>query len=141
MQSTAVLSYPVSQTRPARDAAPVLPGPLLNRLRFLAQSCRTKARIDMAEACRVLGEQTGQAQDKTAELLVRVLGQAFERPMVFHLPGADALSPDEAWLSRVMDRLQARDHSSVAFLMRSRVVPYRRHSLQLVLSALISATD
>lgn len=93
----------------------------LNYLRVIALKCRSAAHQDLSEACAMLAVNRDQARLASAEVLIRCLSQAIDERPVFFRPGTIELSFDEAWLARLMESVQANDHDSFQFLIRSRV--------------------
>lgn len=95
--------------------------PLLNRLRFLAISCRAMARVDMFQACQLLSDDVDEVQDSFAQMFVRVVNQATKSKFIFLAPGSIETSFHEDWLLRCFERLIAQDTDSYKFLTNSRV--------------------
>lgn len=98
----------------------------LNRLRFLAAGCRASARLDLFRACDFLDPDDSVVARASATAIVRTLDQAIGTKAVLFTPGTSEASFDEAWLLRLIERCRARDHSSIDFLLKCRVLPERR---------------
>lgn len=100
---------------------------LLNRIRFLAATCRASARLDLFDACSDPGAVADQGEEAQIVTLIRVMGQALGTRPVFRRPGEPDLGFDEAWLVATIGARMSDDASSFAFLLGRRVAgPYRR---------------
>lgn len=121
-----VLRHPARIAAPLPAVAPPLPA-LLNKLRFLAMSCRCSARLDLFRACEMLGDDAQNAADSYALALMRTLPQALGTRPVIRAPDADP-SFDELWLMRMIERATAGDNDSLTFLINSRVHTTHRHA-------------
>ncbi|MEM6729503.1 MAG: hypothetical protein AAF618_13455 [Pseudomonadota bacterium] len=133
MLATPYIDAPADHSGVSRDLAGLLP--LLNRLRFLAQTCRAEAKLDLAEACSAIHADRGRSLDGLATSLIRVVSQAVEEPVFFLAPGARHMTFDEEWLMRVLDRAIARDGASVEFLLRRRVAARNHHAFRSIVRA------
>ncbi|MEM1099935.1 MAG: hypothetical protein AAGH73_00195 [Pseudomonadota bacterium] len=109
--------------------------PLLNRVRFLAQTCRAEARLDLAVACAAIHACPEKSLDAVATSMVRVLSEAVGSHVSFRAPGAADMSFDEEWLLRVVDRAIAKDTMSVEFLLRRRVPARNHHAFRSIVRA------
>ncbi|MEO0484342.1 MAG: hypothetical protein AAF092_00370 [Pseudomonadota bacterium] len=118
---------------PCTSLTPLLP--VLNRLRFLAQTCRATARLDLQEACALIHADRCRERDALAAALIRVLSQVMDRRVVFLSPGAPEMTFDEQWLLRVLACAANRDTPSVEFLLRSRVAPRHHHAFRSIVRA------
>lgn len=114
----------------ARDANSAISAPLtelLNALRLHAMSCRSSARLDLFQACKMLAPDPSVAGDAYSVALVRTLPHALDRAVHLRRPGAEP-NFDELWLMRVIERAKIRDDDSLSFLIFSRVPDGRRHA-------------
>jgi hypothetical protein len=113
----------------------------LNKLRFLAASCRASARVDLFRACAVLSDDRHAAAQAGAVAVLRTLAQALETNPVILAPGSSARSFDETWLLRLIDRSQAQDNPSLAFLIMRRVPMAKRHAFLHLINGLAKNID
>ncbi|WP_172329558.1 hypothetical protein [Mangrovicoccus sp. HB161399] len=120
---------------------PARPDERLDLIRREAARARTAPRLDFFRACSLLTLDAERAPIVFARALLRVLGQALGQRPVFHRAGSEATSFDEDWLMRLIDRLEAGDHDSVAFLLRRRVPHDYRRSVAFLLHGLVSRPD
>lgn len=133
MLATPFLDAPSAHSGMSSDLAKLLP--LLNRLRFLAQTCRSEAKLDLAQACSAIHVDAAKSLDGLATSLIRVISQAVEEPVIFLAPGARHMTFDEEWLLRVLDRAIARDGASVEFLLRRRVAGRNHYAFRSIVRA------
>lgn len=118
------------------DTAPALPlTELLNALRFHAMSCRSSARLDLFQACKMLAPDPSVAVEAYGVALVRTLPDALGRSVHLRCPGAEP-NFDEIWLMRVIERSKSRDDDSLSFLIMSRVPEGRRHAFLYLVNGL-----
>ena len=115
--------------------------PITDKLRFLSAECRASARLDLFEACKVLDTDHEKAIDSYARVLVRVIGQALDKPMEFLSPGSKSRSFDEDWLLRLLDCRMRNDSDSYLFLLMRRVPTIKRNSLDQLLKNLALQND
>lgn len=108
---------------------------LLNRLRFLALSCRSSARLDLFRVCSQLDDRIPNAGEIYAEALMRTLGQALDQRPAIRAPGADP-SFDELWLMCLIERRIAQDESSIFFLLNRRIAPDRQRAFLTLINGL-----
>lgn len=132
---TAVLKLSVEHHGPHPDLEPGTRA-LLNRIRFLAASCRASAKLDLFEACRLLDMQTDAADEACLITLIRVMGQALDARPVFHRPGEADLSFDEAWLLSTIEARMRDDEDSYAFLVTRRIARDKRRTFGMLIFAL-----
>lgn len=132
---SALLKLPVHSDRPAPDVQDHV-RPLLNKLRFVATTCRASARLDIFAACAVLDPNETRAEAAQINTLLRVMGQALGKEPVFLRPGADNTSFDERWLIAALMAKVDEDEDSFAFLILSRVEASKRRIFGLLLSGL-----
>ncbi|PJI84415.1 hypothetical protein BC777_3473 [Yoonia maricola] len=122
---------PLHAPQPAPRPAQLLPGQwrgVLNALRVVALRCRVAARTDLFEACALIANTPGAAQDAYAQALFQCLREAITTKPVFFQPGTVELSFDEAWLVRALMAAAQNDGDSLTFLIRSRVAKiHQRH--------------
>ena len=107
---------------------------ILEFLRVAYQLCRTKPKIDFFRACDVLKTSEEAALSAYVETLVRGLPAALQRSIIFHNPGSDELSFDEAWLLRAIQCYASCDEDSLAFLLKSRAKPESYPHLMFLIS-------
>lgn len=105
----------------------------LTRVREAAKRARCGRNMTLSEAHRWLAC-PGAASGST-EALVLTLGEVIGRRPVFHAPGAQLASFDEAWLVRCDAAQAAGDIDSLALLIGSRVAPALRRAFLDVLRA------
>ncbi|WP_254685014.1 hypothetical protein [Tateyamaria omphalii] len=107
---------------------PVSDGALgfLNHLRFVSMTCRAKRRADLFEACALLHATRSASQEAHAEALMRCLAQALGKQPRLYAPGTVEMTFDESWLLRLGQAIAVGDEGSVAFLLKSRVLPEHR---------------
>lgn len=99
----------------------------LNQLRLTAMRCRSSARLDMFEACRLVMNEGAQNHDIVIEALLRTMYQGLNKTPAFLSPNSEELSFDESWLLRCVCGLRDKDYGSVRFLIARRVAqPYQR---------------
>lgn len=99
----------------------------LNKMRMISMRCRSSARLDMFEACRLLGHMAETNEDVVIEALLRTLRQGLGQSPKFLTPNSDELTFDENWLMRCICALNTSDHASFKFLIYRRVsAPYRQ---------------
>ena len=115
--------------------------PILNRLRFIAQCCRAQARLDLGEACASIHASYEASLEAAATAMVRVVSEATERRMTFLAPGSAAISTDEAWLARLIERSIERDFASVEFLLRQRVPSSKHHAFRSIIRMVAGLID
>ena len=108
------------------ENAPAEASNLLNFLRFTAFSCRVKPRTDLFKACALLHVNRSQSLESHAEALMRCLQEALGKSPKLHAPGTAEMSFDEAWLVQLGDAIARDNQASIAFLLRSRVLPEHR---------------
>ncbi len=126
-----MLAHKLDHLQQSDDVAHIVP--FLNKLRFLSFECRASARLDLFQACSVLDLDSAKASDNYARILVRVIGQALDKPMEFLAPGSEIRTFDEDWLLRVLDCRMRNDTDSYLFLLMRRVPAAKRSSLDLLL--------
>jgi len=98
----------------------------LNHLRFTSMACRAKPRADLFEACALLHvTRTANLQAHT-DALMRCLAQALGKQPMLHAPGTIETSFDESWLVQLGQATARQDDASLAFLLKSRVLPEHR---------------
>lgn len=90
-------------------------------------SCRSGARLDLFQACRMLAPDPKVAAEAYGTALVRTLPHALDRGVHLRRPGAEP-NFDETWLMHVIERSKLRDDDSLSFLILSRVPEGRRHA-------------
>lgn len=118
------------QTLETTEDASLQPfAPLLNRIRFAAAGCRASARVDIFRACALLSLDASAALDAHVEALVSTLSEAIGRRPVFLAPGTLEMSFDERWLLRLIERADAQDRFSAAFLIGRRTRPEHSRAL------------
>lgn len=107
--------------------------PILNRLRFLAQTCRAEARLDLGTACAMINACSQTSLDTVAKAMIQVVSEAVEGRVTFLAPGSRDMSFDEEWLVRALERASAGDTVSVEFLLRRRVTPRNHHAFRSII--------
>ena len=107
--------------------------PILNRLRFLAQSCRANARVDLGTACASIHACPQTSLDTVAKAMIQVVSEAVEGRVTFLAPGSREMSFDEEWLLRALERASAGDTISVEFLLRRRVARRNHHAFRSII--------
>lgn len=101
---------------------------LLNRLRMAGIGCRVAAHTDLFEACALLSLEGEDAKRTYVSTFVKCLSDAVHKQIIWFQPGSDEVSFDEAWIMRCIQSIAQNDHSSLEFLLRSRVaLPDRRY--------------
>lgn len=111
---------------------------VLNMLRFYAMDCRSSARLDVFQACKMLALDSTVAADAFATALVRTMPHVMDRSIHFRRPGSPP-SFDETWLMRVIERSKCRDDISLTFLIVSRVPEGRRYAFLHLVNGLADA--
>ena len=94
---------------------------VLNKFRLLMARVKCAARLDVFNACAVLGADPTTSTTAYAEALLRVLQQGLGRAPILYHPGDLELSDDEAWLLRVLLSAQSGDEDSLRFLTTRRL--------------------
>lgn len=114
---------------------------LLDTARALKDDDKLACRLDPV-ATRELLELDRHAVALTyANALILCLAVALKSPPCFAKPGTEALSFDEAWLVRLVERSRALDAESVAFLISSRVSQRYRAALAFLADGLAARLD
>lgn len=111
----------------------------LNQLRLIAMRCRCAARTDLFHACALLSLDRNTAQGAHAEILMRCLEQALDKRPLFHRPGSQEISFDEAWLARMIQAIRTGDEDSFRFLLYARVPRLNRRNLAFLLRGVTDA--
>lgn len=114
---------------PTRGPLPLFDGKaqdVLNRLRLCAMECRVAARTDLFEACALLSLEGEDAKRTFISTFIKCFSDAVHAQIKWYQPGAAELTFDEAWVLRCLASIEAKDSSSLAFLLRSRVTPADR---------------
>lgn len=130
----------VFSTAPA-TALPCATDARLDLLRREAARLRVAPHLELGHACSQLTLDPERAPLVFARALLRTLGQALGQRPVFLREGSVCSSFDEDWLMRVIDRMEAQDFDSVAFLIGRRVPLAYRRSLVFLLHGLIARPD
>ena len=102
----------------------------LNHLRFTSMACRAKPRTDLFEACALLHATRSASQQAHTEALMRCLAEALGKKPKLHAPGTVEMSYDESWMVRLGEAIAQQDEGSVAFLLKSRVLPEHRRLIR-----------
>lgn len=126
----AVLPFPAAP-RPGRDDAGLAPTQRrrLELLRHLAQASRLTGARDPHQGCRLAAE-GGPACPKMCSLaFFRLFQAAATRPPHFYGTSATALTSDEHWLLRLIERLEAGDALSAKALIAFRIAPVHRRRM------------
>ncbi len=108
----------------------------LDLLRRHAAAARHGRRIDIFRACTLIAAEDARVADAHADVLMRTLPEALGHQPVFHRPGTSERSFDEAWLMRLIERVEAGDADSATFLAARRVDRVQRRSLLFLVSGL-----
>ena len=122
-------------------ASPVVVCPAAERatldfLRTSYQTCRTKPRHDLFEACDLLTCDRHVATTTYAEAILRTLPQTLgRRPMILR-PGDIVVTFDESWLLALLRACGTGNRDNIAFLANSRVKPLYRPNLLYLMSSL-----
>ena len=122
-------------------ASPVVVCPAAERatldfLRTSYQTCRTKPRRDLFEACDLLTCDRHVATTTYAEAILRTLSQTLgRRPMILR-PGDIVVTFDESWLLALLRACGTGNRDNIAFLANSRVKPLYRPNLLYLMSSL-----
>lgn len=131
----------MSQPSPSPPAAPGREEPrdprdwlLLTVRRIYAQGAVPP--VDLFESRALLELDRHTTARTYANALAKGLAQALGARPVIRPTGSSELSFDEAWLLRLLERAQARDSESVAFLVSSRVAHRHRAALVFLLEGL-----
>ena len=134
MLATPYASVPLADKAVSDDLARFMP--LLNRLRFLATTCRADARLDLASACSAIHVDRERSLDALATAMIRVVSEAIDGHVIFLAPGSPNMTFDEEWLTRLLDRAAQRDTVSVEFLLRRRVPKRNHHAFRSIVRAI-----
>ena len=110
---------------------------LINRLRFHATECRSAARLDIFEACKLLDPQKPPKEAEQLNIFVRTLGQATCNSTVWYKPGCDVYSFDEKWIMAVFEVYLNDDFISYNFLIRSRISMEKRKIFSLMVTNIV----
>lgn len=102
----------------------------LNHLRFVSMSCRSKPRADLFKACALLHATRCASREAHAEALMRCLNEALGKSARLFAPGTIEMSFDETWLVQLGQAIARQDEASVAFLLKSRVLPEHRRLIR-----------
>lgn len=117
LPATAEQAIPHARPAPANAAGSAY----LNHLRFVAMSCRSKARTSLFEACALLQVNRSASLDAHAEALMRCLSEALGKAPRLLSPGTAEVSFDEQWLLQLATTSASGDDASFRFLIGSRV--------------------
>ena len=98
----------------------------LNFLRFMSMSCRAKRRTDLFQACALLHASRSASREAHAEALMRCLAEALGKQPRLLAHGTVEKSLDENWLVQLGEAITQKDDGSIAFLLKSRVLPEHR---------------
>lgn len=128
---------------PARHLSPApVPAPAdvqrLNWLRLLFRSCRAKARLDLFQACALLGVERPDSAQLYADALLRALSARSARALVLNPPGTATLGFDERWLLSLLAAIARGDEPSRDFLLRSRVPQADRRAIGWLATRLVA---
>ena len=115
-------------------AAACEPDARLDLLRRHAAAARHGRRIDIFRACTLIAAEDVRVAEAHADVLMRTLPEALGHQPVFHRPGTPERSFDEAWLMRLIERVEAGDADSATFLAARRVNKVHRRSLLFLIS-------
>ncbi|WP_299410755.1 hypothetical protein [uncultured Roseobacter sp.] len=107
---------------------------VLTHLRMTALGCRAAARTDLFEACALLSLDGEDAKRTFVATLVKCLGSALNKSVVWYRPGVAELSFDEAWLMQCLRAFSTADATSLTFLLRSRVAAHDRRYIGFLLA-------
>lgn len=114
---------------------------LLNHLRHVWRSTRSKSYVDLFGTCAALSGNRHVAAEASSEALMRCLSQALGRRPVLFREGEQETSFDEAWLIALARRLKDGDTSSVTFLLHSRVPKHAHRNLVFLLRNIVDNFD
>ena len=109
---------------------------LINRLRFHATECRSAARLDIFEACKLFDPQKPLLEDEQLETFVRTLGQATCKSIMWYKPGCEVYSFDEKWVMAIFRVYKNDDFMSYDFMVRSRISTQKRKIFSLMVANL-----
>jgi hypothetical protein len=112
---------------------------LLNHLRFVAMSCRSKPRSDLFVACALLQSTPVAEAQAFAEALMRCLAEALGKPARLHAPGVAELSFDEAWLAALCRAARTQDEASLRFLLDARIKREHRRLVRFLLTRVVQS--
>ncbi|WP_299368716.1 hypothetical protein [uncultured Tateyamaria sp.] len=113
---------------------------LLNQLRVTGLRCRVAAHTDLIEACALLTLEGEEAQRTYLGTLVKCLPDALGRRCIWHTPGTQELSFDEAWFVQCITSIRKNDTDSIEFLLRSRIVAADRRYIGFLLAQISDQT-
>lgn len=114
---------------------------LLAQMRLSALRCRSRGRIELAQACAMVGTRRDIPPETVLDALIRTLGEALGRSPRFYRPTGRVLSFDESWLLRLIAALRDDDLASATFLLHSRVPAQVRRSLVHLVARVASDSD
>ena len=106
---------------------------LLNYLRFISMSCRSKPQTNLFEACALLHVARSTERDAHADALMRCLNEALGKPAKLFGPATTEVSFDEKWLMQFALASKAQDEASLQFLLNSRVSPENRRLVRFLM--------
>ena len=109
---------------------------LINRLRFHATECRSAARLDIFEACKLFDTQKPLSEDYQLDIFVRTLGQATCKSIIWYKPGCEVYSFDEKWVMAIFRVYKNDDFMSYDFMVRSRISTQKRKIFSLMVANL-----
>jgi hypothetical protein len=121
------MAMPRIQSSP-RPTTPLVP-PVVKKLRFVARTCRAKARLDVFQACAMLSAHPQAAAEAYADALLRALTAGFRRPPVIYETTATEMSFDEQWLAATICAAAREDEDSLRFLLASRLPHHMRRQI------------
>ena len=109
---------------------------LINRLRFHATECRSAARLDIFEACKLFDPHKSISEVELLDIFVRTLGQATCGSIIWYKPGCDVYSFDEKWIMAIFRVYKNDDFMSYDFMIRSRISLQKRKIFSLMVANL-----
>jgi hypothetical protein len=113
----------------------------LDGLRRLALESRLERRVEPDRACALLRTEPEAAAAAYARALLRILPAATGRRIIFHRPGVESLTFDEAWLLRLIEAIRGRDGDSLRFAICSRVARGMRGPVRFLAEGLADRLD
>ena len=109
---------------------------LINRLRFHATECRSAARLDIFEACKLFDPRKPLSECEQLDIFVRTLGQATCKSIMWYKPGCEVYSFDEKWVMAIFRVYKNDDFMSYDFMVRSRISTQKRKIFSLMVANL-----
>ena len=113
---------------------------ILERVRACAKEVRCYPRLDMFQACQLIGLDVDLYDAEALEIFIRTIPQALGRKINVNLPFTNDISFDEKWVIAVIEAVTRADYDSVHFLITSTIDKRYQQQTRQLCSALWKIT-